>query len=308
MLREIKVGTISWINSTPSPMWSAAQAAALEPEWIPKTYLGLVATSNPAPPDSLADFPAYQRDRNFRAMTYCRFEADIDDGSGQLNSFRVIEALHDPGWTPPFRMRDWPSTTFAFDTSIYSFTWYQGEYSPLSLVNTQNRHANTTITTVPAGEMVLVNALIKFRAGAHTDNIGITHVGCPYHVPWVWCEFVLTYAQGAFKMYGHASVFPSHAWYFSDKKVNTQPQVGDSSFPSSPLIPTWVPRPPGMPLSMATNPLSINVSALRMYPVLSAGASSAGPQTPLSADIGRTGAVDTHPNTASGGTVWSSTV
>jgi len=309
MLREIKVGTVSWIEGRPNPMWSAAQAATLSPEWIPKTYLGLAATSNPTPADSISDFPSFQRAKNFRSLTYCRFRADIDDQTRQLNSFQVLEAAHDGGWTPPFRMGDWPSTTFAFDTSIYSFAWYQGEYSPLSLVNTQNRHANTTISAVPANETVLVNSLIKFRAGSHTDNIGITHVGSPFHVPWVWCELLLTYAQGVFKMYGHASIFPSHAWYFNDAKINKQPEIGDSSFPSSLIIPEWVPRPPGgMPFGNATNPLSINERALRMYPVLSAGASSAGPQTPLSDDAGRTGTVDTHPHTAGGGTVWSKAV
>jgi len=308
MLREIKVGTVSWIDGRPNPMWSAAQAAALEPEWIPKTYLGLAATSNPAPPDSLSDFPGYQRAKNFRSLTYCRFQVEVDDTTRQLTSFRVLEAAHDGGWTPPFRMRDWPSTTFAFDTSIYSFTWYQGEYSPLSLVNTQHRHANTTISSVPQNETVLVNSLIKFRAGSHTDNIGINHVGSPYHVPWVWCELLLTFAQGTFKMYGHASIFPSHAWYFDANKVNVQPEIGDASFPSNPLIPTWVPRPPGVPFGTATNPFSINERALRMYPILSAGASATGPQTPLAGDAGRAGAVDSHPNTASGGNVWSKAV
>jgi hypothetical protein len=49
---------------------------------------------------------------------------------------------------PPFRMRDWPSTVASFDTSVYSDSWHQGEYSPLSLVNTESRHRNTAISAI----------------------------------------------------------------------------------------------------------------------------------------------------------------
>src|SRR4030095_5968090 len=185
MRREIKVGTISWINDTPNPMYTAAQAVTLAPDWIPKTYLGLSATSNPATPATLQDFKSYQRAKDFRALTYCHFAVDIDDGTDAVSGFSVFDAAHDGGWTPAFKMRSWPSTALSLDMSIYSTTWHQGEYSPLSVVYTQSRHPNTTITGVPKNENVLVNALIKFRAGTHTDNIGINEVHSPFHVPWV---------------------------------------------------------------------------------------------------------------------------
>jgi hypothetical protein len=65
---------------------------------------------------------------------------------------------------------------------------------------------------VPVDETVLVNAVIKFRAGQHTDSIGIQNVGSPFHVPWVWCELLRTHRFGTFTLYGRGSVFPSHAW------------------------------------------------------------------------------------------------
>jgi hypothetical protein len=46
MQRELKIGTVSWINDTPNPMYSTLQALTLSPEWIPKTYLGLSGTAN----------------------------------------------------------------------------------------------------------------------------------------------------------------------------------------------------------------------------------------------------------------------
>lgn len=311
MQREIKVGTVSWINDSPNPMSSPLQAVTLSPDWIPKTYLGLSATSNPEPPASLPDFLAYQRDKNFRALSYCRFLVDIDDRTKLITSFRVLDAVHDGGWTPAFRMRSWPSTVFSFDMSIYSTTWYQAEYSPLSVVRTQARHPNTTISSAPTNEIVLVNALIKFRAGSHTDNTGINKVGSPYHVPWVWCEMVLTYVNGQFKAYGRGSIFPSHVWYFNDTRIKILAQVGDTTFPLSrgPVPMLAIQRMPGAHFRALPPPaISIPVNLLKIYPVLSKGAPAGGPQAPLTGETGRTGSVDTHPYTVSGGEAWSMSV
>jgi hypothetical protein len=285
MQREIKVGTVSWIIDEPNPMYTTLQTKMLSPGWIPKTYLGLSATANPAPPDPLTDFTAYQKNRDFRAMTFCRFRVELDDDTGRVSSFSVVDAFHDGGWTPPFRMRNWPSTAVAFDWDIYSDTWYQGESSPLSVVATQNRHRCTAIGAAPPEETVLVNALIKFRAGKHTDDTGIKTVGCPFHVPWVWCELLLTYQGGRFRMYGRGSIFPSHAWYFNDKRIKVVAQTGDRFFP--------------------TKYLTIAEHSLNLYPVLSAGASASGPQQSLSDETSRTGPVEGHPNTAKGSSEWS---
>jgi len=307
MQRYIKIGSVSWIEGKPSPIWTAAQALTLNPDWVPKTYLGLAATANTAPPDPLHDFPSHQRGHDFRAMTFCHFRLTTDDTSNAVTGFEVVQAFHDAGWTPAFKQHKFPSTFLKPDKAIWSFKEYQGEYSPLTLVATQNRHANTTLAPTP-NETVLVNALIKFRAGTHTDTIGVDNVGCPFHVPWVWCETLLTVANGRFKVYGRASMFPSHAWYVNGVRVHHQAEVGDTTFPLEVAIypPSWVPRPPGTP-TIAIPTTTIVLTSLNLYPVLSKGASAVagGSQTPLSADAGRGGAVDTHPNAVSGKSPWS---
>ncbi len=291
MLYEIKVGTVSWIDATPNPMSRytsfAAETKLFTPEWIPKTYLGLAATCNSAPPDPLTDFRGYQKNMDFRAMTFCHFRADIDNGAKGVMSFSLLDAFHDGGWTPPFKARYWPSTLFIFKKSMWSNFQYKGDSSPLSAVHTESRHPNTAISIVTKTEFLLVNALIKFRAGKHTDEIGINEVGSPYHVPWVWCELVLTYGQGQFRLYGRGSIFPSHAWYFNGRCVNKISQASDSKFPWTSKIPPVIAE-----------------RQLKIYPVLTAGAPSSSPQQPLGDEKLRTGAVDEQLYTAGGGDEW----
>jgi hypothetical protein len=78
---------------------------------------------------------------------------------------------------------------------------------------------------------VLVDGIIKFRAGANTDRVGVESVGCLYHVPWVWCETALTDDGSRFKLYGRGSIFPTHSWYLGGTQVASKAQVGDASFP-----------------------------------------------------------------------------
>jgi hypothetical protein len=303
MQREIKVGTISWINRDPNPTWTSAQAAFLSPDWVPKTYLGLAATCNSAPPMTVADFKLYQKSQDFRALTFCRFRLDIDDeDAGQINSLTVLDAVHDPGWTPAFKMRHWPGTAFAFDANIYSFRSWPGEASPLSLVNTQARHNNSSLAPAAATESVLVNALIKFRAGSHTDSVGVNEVKAPFHVPWVWCEMLLTYASGTLKVYARGSIFPSHSWFLNDKKMLSQGQVGDTAYPMRRVV---IMRPgpanPFVPDISFDSPSQIYEYGMKIYPVLSKGAPASGPQTSLGAESSLSGSVETHPNTVAGG-------
>ena len=190
-----------------------------------------------------------------------------------------------------------------------SWKAWPGEASPLSLVNTQARHKSTTITGVPANETVLVNALVKFRAGSHTDATGVsTDVGCPFHVPWVWCETLLTFTKGNLKLYGRGSIFPTHIWYLDDAQKLKQPQVGDTSFPLTytkkvslwPLAPTSI-AVPTMPTIVVRN--------LQIYPVLSAGAPAvpdSAQMPPLSDEAKQSGPVDTHAYTVSGDSILTS--
>lgn len=309
MQREIKLGSVSWINDKPNPIWSTVQTQVLDPDWIPKTYVGLAGTSNSAPPDPLTDFKAYQKKYDFRALTFCHLVVDIDEDAQTVTSVKLKDSALDPGWTPTFNMTKFPSTLLSFDVSIFDPNAYAGEASPLSLVKTQARHDNTAIKAVAADETVLANMIIKFRAGTHTDDVGIKNVKAPFHVPWVWCETILTYGKGQFKMYGRGSVFPCHAWYFNGTRVRLSTQAADNSFP---MISKPLPTPP-FPVPMAifnvVNALSsvtnkIDKTALKIYPVLAKGAPASGPQWPLTSEKGLKGAVDTHPHTASGIAEW----
>jgi hypothetical protein len=306
---DIKVGTVSWIDADDSPIWFSGNAELLEPEWVPKTYIGLIATSNPDPPKNIGDFKAFRNEGNFRACTYCHFTVDIGDSSGKIFDFSVRDAFHDPGWTPPFQMSKFPLTTFSFDWNIYSNEWYQGEASPISVVYTQRRHDNSVISA-PAGETVLCNALIKFRAGAHTDDIGINSVGAPFHVPWVWHETLVTYSpvEAKIKLYGRGSIFPSHAWYLQGKRVKRVKEVGDKSFPMKAAClsyPNWA-APYAPRVCMPTNEIAYR--QLNLYKVLRVGAPANGPQPDASDDSGRAGEVDSHPYTASGGKLVTATL
>jgi len=247
--------------------------------------MGLSATANPTPPTTISDFKTFQATKQFRALLYCHFKVDLDPATNGTKSFAVVDAVHDGGWTPPFDRSKFRLTYLKFgDKNLGDPNFYQGEVSPLSLINTQARHRSSVLTGVGVGEVVLVNGLVKFRAGKHTDDVGVgKDVGCPYHVPWVWSEFLLTYRSGVFTLTGKGSLFPSHAWYFNGVCVNTQTQVADTVFPK---------RASG----------TINELALNLWPVLSVGATAKGgaPQTPLSGDASQTGPVDTHPNTAPG--------
>jgi hypothetical protein len=213
MHHSVKVGTVSWISGKVNPLSLTAQAAILTPDWVPKTYLGLVATANSTPSSNIADFKTFQGSKDFRAMTYCHISFDADDTTHAISNFKVHDAVHDPGWTPPFKMRNWPMTALSFDMNIYSNQWHAGEASPVSVVNTQARHKCSALASSGAGETVLVNGLIKFRAGKHTDDIGVNSVKSPFHVPWVWCEMLVTYDKGKIKLYGQCSFFWSLCCY-----------------------------------------------------------------------------------------------
>jgi hypothetical protein len=304
---EVKVGSVSWIKLDPNPVTFAASGVVLKPAWVPKTYIGLAATANDDPPTMIGNFHDFRSDKDFRALTYCHLGLEINNATKAVTKIVSISSFTDPGYTPPFSLTKYPSASVgslvdgwkAF-TSTWSFDYHEGEESPLSSVVVSGRHKNTTITGVPATETVLANQLVKFRAGAVTDDLGVSVVECPYHVPWVWCETVLTYAAGKFKLYGRGSLFPTHAWYLDGRQMTSQARLGDSSFPKVPL--------PGAragafgPLSTrAVNSFAINVPALVLYPVLSKGATAKGPQTALSAEPALMGSVEGHPNTVDGG-------
>jgi hypothetical protein len=307
---EVKFGSVSWINKDPNPIWLAAKAELLAPEWVPKTYIGLVATANDAPPAQIDKVIEFQDTKQFRAFTHCHIGVTVDDATKKVTKVVSIQSITNPGYTPPFSLARYPSAGVGSIMdgwqalkATWSFASHAGEESPLSGSATLGRHANTSITAIPASETVLADMLIKFRAGAATDNLGVNVVKCPYHVPWVWCETVLTYQHPkALKLYGRGSIFPTHTWYLDGKQVMSKAQVGDLQFPKRALVSAAAGYVPPQ-LGSIKNPFAINVPALALYPVLSAGASSYGPQTSLTGEKGLPGSVDSHPNSAPAGGV-----
>jgi hypothetical protein len=87
--------------------------------------------------------------------------------------------------------------------------------------------AGSTIK-VAANETILAHCLIKFRAGKAGDFIAIAVMGAPNHVPWVWCETILTYAAPkTLVLYGRGSGFPSHAFYCQGDRRGTLELTND---------------------------------------------------------------------------------
>jgi hypothetical protein len=100
----------------------------------------------------------------------------------------------------------------------------------------------------PTGYSVLVSALIKFRAGPHTDAVGIDKTGSSWHVPWVWCEYAVVRDQKRYKLLALGSSFPSHAWYVNGQQVGQtlqkaiaaseiEPAISSGQASNKPLLP-----------------------------------------------------------------------
>lgn len=278
MAVEISVGVVSWINRKKLPDINAPSIIGLtdESKWIPKVIVGLIATANSAPPDTISDFPDFEKKHDYRAIQFGKFS--VEPGTSGLSGFKVLDAFHGAGPTPPFSLGRFPSGIVESDARN-SFS-AAGEYSKISLVATQGRHTNSAITSKPVGD-VLVNGLVKFRAGSHTDELG-KKMGCPYHVPWVWSEMLLTYSDGKFQLTGRGSIFPTHTWYVNGKKVAEVSQVADS----------FLPFPTGG---------EIDTKSINLLRVLEKGRSAKEPQASADDEVGKKGAVDQHAYTVGGG-------
>jgi hypothetical protein len=267
------IASVAWINAYPNPFqgqggvggYAVGQAGPigapiLQPDWIPKVYMGLVATANPTPPRQMEALRTFRASKGYRALLAARIRIIRDNRTGEPLQAQVSDIIIDGGWTPPFNRNDFLLSYFggllgAFngDRGLQALNdpqYYSGVASIASAVLT-TRHPNSALT-LPPGERLLVDGLIRFRAGAHTDNVGVA-VGSPYHVPWVWNEFAVTYGSGRINVYGLASAFPTTWWYVNGRRVKCELRVGDTSFPT-------------------TNMRTIDTSRLNVYPAISIGA------------------------------------
>lgn len=294
-------GTISWIEPRPSPITKAIQALDLNPGWIPKAALGLIMVSNTAPPFIVNDFTAFKAAKDFRGMMSCRVRITVD-GVTDAISVTSISNFVEAGFTPPASVAKAKNNSVVFgfgeesqvDSKIpavmRSFT--QGELSSVSSVVFGARHPNSSITAAPANQQVVFNAIVKFRANPAEDAEGVKQPepGILFHVPWVWCETLVTYGgQLKFNLFGAGSLYPSHAWYINGNQTRQVIQSCDTSFPVF----------PGTSL--------INESAMILTSFFKSGVPAALPQQPLAAEAGLSGSVSTHPNTAASGVTAVST-
>jgi len=198
--------------------------------------IGLVATANPRPEKQI-------NIANFRARQQYRALASV---SIPLTSpTKLSDKIVDPGWTPPLDRSK-------IDTSVAGLMplgddqkFYLGEASCISSIEVGKLHPSTTLVLPKREDRVLVSMLIKFRAGAHTNKMGIEKADSPVHVPWVWCESALIMSNKKYILLGAGSQFPSHAWYINGKRIAVALQKPISLSENEPAISTG--RPAGQP-------------------------------------------------------------
>jgi hypothetical protein len=272
------------------------QALVFKPDWVVKTYLGLIATANDMPPRNLV-VSAFRQKQQYRSLMHARVELTTSAQTGEpLRATLQMADRPDPGWTPPFNLQRFPSASLSFflqvfdrcQSAILDRSINAGQTGQLSGFVT-GRHPNSVLQ-LAAGEQVLFDGIIRFRAGVNTDQVGKC-IGSPYHVPWVWNEIALTYANGRYWVRGAASAFPTTWWYVGGGLVHCQPRLADSSFPVIGGLPGGIGG-------------TIDMAKLNAGPALTKGAPTSGPQAP---DIAVRGPVDRGDYTVGqpeGGSQW----
>lgn len=220
---QIDLASISWIDKSGLPKLGFWFVAGAKLSWSKRVIMGLVGTANPAPPTTLASVNEFQRNQQYRAVLAVTYMAGPPS--------RVAAPVVDAGFTPPF-----DKTTISSDFERKRVpipddsTFSPGESSPLSGIVIDKLHPCSTLS-IPRGSDVKVSALIKFRAGKHTDDLGISDdVKSPVHVPWVWCEYALVRSEGRNLLFCNGSVFPSHAWYANGRQIGKSIQTEVHAF------------------------------------------------------------------------------
>ncbi|MDO9003239.1 MAG: hypothetical protein Q7V20_07290 [Aquabacterium sp.] len=232
MKNELSITCVSWIDQTPLPKVGFWMLAGASVNWAKRVIMGLVGTSNPAPGSEMKDVRAFALKKQYRALMSCVVQI--------LPEVKVKDVILDPGYTPPFDKTK-IDTAFSMVAPIPDDPdFHAGEKSPVSNIYVGRLHPSSTLS-LKREYKVLVSGLIKFRAGGHTDRIGIEKANSPVHVPWVWSEFTLVSVGGKYRLLVSGSVFPSHAWYVNGKKISTAMQATVTVSEHDPILNTGQP-------------------------------------------------------------------
>lgn len=282
MWYDINFGTVSWIDPQYIPWVTTTHVAlATEHAWMVTAVLGLAATANYTPPPGrLPDVASYRRTRAYRALTsgYVRLKVDPKT-KALLEIVETRSPVTDPGWTPPFALTKFP--TAIAEGNARDNHYYPGERSPLSGVRVGSRHPHGALAMLAvAGQETVAHVLLKVRAGPHVDNLGVSTVGAPFHVPWVWCELLLTYDRGTARLYlyGVGSIFPSHAWYLAGRQRFTAAQIGDSAIAGEMILSE------NDHLGTGASSYVVRPEQMNLYRVFKKGALAIGPQFSTAAE------------------------
>jgi hypothetical protein len=312
---RLSVAAVSWIDpfflTDPDlrmlePDW-APGSSLRETMWFARTLYALRCTGNPDPPPVLkdvrgvwrrlwrrgrleaeVDVDTFREGPEFRAMLYASLIVEIDPQRDRV--LRAVKGRHftDPGWTRPFDLDRCPAGYLGFfegNLTPLDRAAHPGEQSALSGCRYfPQRHPSSAVTAAGPHEQPVLNGLVKMRAGRQTDTIGVSKAHSPYHVPWVWCELLVTYHHGQFRLHGLGSEFPSHAWYVNERRVAVQPQTGDAAI---------LTRTVG-------GSREIDLARMNLHRVLSLGIPAKEPQSDPGRDAA-TGPLPTHPHTAAPG-------
>jgi len=221
---DLSLGVVCWINARYVRFISPLDVAWALSAWPNRVAIGLVATANEKPPFEISDPNKFMKSKDYRAMLWCRLGVSIDRKTDKVVRVQMYSTVIDAGWTPP---PDWNKVAMGtFIPSGADSDPHEGEGSPVSGISVQKRHPNSALGPIPVGEQLLVDGLVKFRAGKVTDDLGTSkEVGSPYHVPWTWSEIALTYAsEGKFYVYMKGAVFPTHTFYLNDFRLEESNQ------------------------------------------------------------------------------------
>lgn len=239
---DIEVSTVSWIDRNLMSLYSGTPNPFASDAWVDFLGYGMCHTANPEPPDVVrGQKAATTLEKKYRSFTSFSIQLQLS-ADGKFEAVRRLpnsDAVLDPGFTPPFDS-NWELWKGLVGTAVLvadpglpkkmheeATRYSPGEKSSLSQLSLPSAQwQNTGVAPIPyssikvnPGEVILGHSLIKFRAGTQGDYIGVVGMGCPNHLPWVWCEAILAYKDdNNLVLYGAGSAFPSHAFYVGGRR------------------------------------------------------------------------------------------